>query len=178
MAAFHLWTREDNAEALALFRRAIELDPDFAAAYGMAARCYLQRKAFGWVVDRAAEIAEAERLARARRRSGATTRWRWAMPASRWPSSSAISTMAPRCIERALQLNPNLAWVWQFSAWPGSGRRHAGLDHAARAMRLSPHDPQMFAMRTATAVAHFFDGRGRRRRCLGRRRQPGAARSS
>ena len=35
-----------------------------AAAYGMAARCYLQRKGFGWVADRAAEIAETRRLAR------------------------------------------------------------------------------------------------------------------
>ena len=34
-----------------------------------------------------------------------------------------------------------------------------GLDHAARAMRLSPADPHMFSMRTATAVAHFFAGR-------------------
>ena len=49
MAAFHQLTRPSNDEALALFSRAIELDPDFASAYGMAARCYLQRKGFGWV---------------------------------------------------------------------------------------------------------------------------------
>ena len=54
MAAFHQCTREANDEALALFYRAIELDPNFASAYGMAARCYLQRKGFGWVTDRAA----------------------------------------------------------------------------------------------------------------------------
>ena len=33
------------------------------------------------------------------------------------------------------------------------------MEHAARAMRLSPQDPQMFAMQTATALAHFFAGR-------------------
>ena len=49
---------------VASFKRAIELDPDFAAAYGMAARCYSQRKASGWVEDRARDIAEAGGLAR------------------------------------------------------------------------------------------------------------------
>ena len=39
-------------EALRLFYRAIELDPDFAPAYGMAAWCYGRRKANGWMADR------------------------------------------------------------------------------------------------------------------------------
>src|SRR6516225_2839432 len=55
MAAVHLWSREGNTDALAHFRRSIELDPSFASAYGMAARCYSQRKAGGWVTDRARE---------------------------------------------------------------------------------------------------------------------------
>ena len=53
MDALHRFTRAGNAAAPALFARAIALDPDYASAYGMAARCYLQRKAFGWVIDRA-----------------------------------------------------------------------------------------------------------------------------
>src|SRR5882757_1934640 len=64
MAAVHRWNREANKEALQLFHRATELDPDFASAYGMAARCYSQRKVSGWVSNRPREIAEAERLAR------------------------------------------------------------------------------------------------------------------
>ena len=58
MVGVHQWTREANNEALSYFRRAIELDPNFAAAYGMAARCYCQRKASGWVSDRAQEVEE------------------------------------------------------------------------------------------------------------------------
>ena len=49
----HQWTREANDEALPLFYKAIELDPNFAAAYGLAARCYGRRKTAGWVIDRA-----------------------------------------------------------------------------------------------------------------------------
>jgi TolB-like protein len=64
MGYFHQWARKASNEALQLFYRAIELDPDFAAAHGMAARTYAQRKGSGWVDDRATETAEAARLAR------------------------------------------------------------------------------------------------------------------
>lgn len=45
MASFYRYTKEANREALRLFGRAIDLDPDFAAAYGMAASCYNHRDA-------------------------------------------------------------------------------------------------------------------------------------
>ena len=45
------WTREANSEALRLYCKAIELDPDFASAYGRAAFCYVQRKARGWMIN-------------------------------------------------------------------------------------------------------------------------------
>src|SRR5437762_6595326 len=64
MPAFHQFTRSANQEALALFSRAIELDPDFASAHAMAGRCYLQRKGFGWVRDPARGMAGADGLAR------------------------------------------------------------------------------------------------------------------
>ena len=64
MANLHRSTREANIEAIASFSRAIELDPTFASAYGMAARCYDQRKLNGWVSDSEQERAEAARLAR------------------------------------------------------------------------------------------------------------------
>ena len=44
-----------------LYHKAIELDPSFASAYGMAAACYVQRKTRGWMNDCAQEIAEAAR---------------------------------------------------------------------------------------------------------------------
>ena len=44
MAAVHRWSKEANAEALSNLYRAIELDPGFAPAYGLAARCYGQRR--------------------------------------------------------------------------------------------------------------------------------------
>src|SRR4029453_2297645 len=64
LAAFYQFrNRQANEEALRLFNRAIELDPDFAAAYGRAASCYVHAKGEGWVSVTANEIAEVTRLA-------------------------------------------------------------------------------------------------------------------
>ena len=68
-------TREAGNEALRLFYKAIELDPDFASAYGMAAWCYLRRKA-GWMVDPVQETSEAAGWLDGRLSSARRTRWR------------------------------------------------------------------------------------------------------
>src|SRR6188508_350784 len=41
-------TEDAVSEALRLFYRAIELDPNYASAYGMAAWCHVLRKNYGW----------------------------------------------------------------------------------------------------------------------------------
>lgn len=64
MASVHQGTREANVKALRQFNKAIEIDADFASAYGMAAWCYAWRKWDGFMADRLQETAEAERLAR------------------------------------------------------------------------------------------------------------------
>jgi adenylate cyclase len=63
-------------------------------------------------------------------------------------------------IDRALQLNPNLAWAWLCSGWVKVwlGKPELALEQLARSMRLSPHDPQLFRMQTAIAYAHFSMG--------------------
>ena len=56
--------KEANSEALRLFCKAIELDPDFALPMGAAGICYSRRKARGWAANRVQETQEAGRLAR------------------------------------------------------------------------------------------------------------------
>ena len=50
LAEFHKTTKEPNREAVRLLERAIELDPDYSTAYGLAAYCYAYRKGNGWMV--------------------------------------------------------------------------------------------------------------------------------
>jgi tetratricopeptide (TPR) repeat protein len=64
-------------------------------------------------------------------------------------------------IDRAVAANPNLAWAWNASAVARafSGEPDAGVEHAVHAMRLSPLDPNFFAMKALAGLGHFFAAR-------------------
>ena len=64
LASLYRRTREETIEALKLTEIASGIDPEFAAAYALGARCYAQRKSFGWSSDASQERVEARRLAR------------------------------------------------------------------------------------------------------------------
>src|SRR6202022_2986520 len=49
VAGSYQFARQANAEALGFFNSAIELDPDFASAYGRAAACYGYARGNGWI---------------------------------------------------------------------------------------------------------------------------------
>jgi adenylate cyclase len=161
MANVHQWTRAANDEALRLFYKAIELDPGFASAYGMAAWCHIWRKLNGWVIDRAQETSEGARLARRAVELGKDD----AVALSRGGHALAWFVRdldnGAACIDRALVLNPNLAAAWNLSGWVRAyrGELDLAIEHHARAMRLSPLDPILYNMHVGTAFAHFLAGR-------------------
>src|SRR5262249_19526898 len=148
-------------EALRLFRTAIELDPAFAAAYALAVFCFGHRRVQGWVTDREGERAEVGKLARR------------AVELSKDDAvvlSSAGHALAlvvgdldagVGFVDRALQLNPNLAMAWYFCGWlrVWLGKPSEAIDPFARAMRQSPLDPVIAYAQIGTAHAHFFAGR-------------------
>jgi TolB-like protein len=161
MACFNQRTKEAVNEALRLFYKAIELDPDFASAYGMAAWCYGWRKINNWIEDRAQEIAETRRLGRRAAELGpddavALSRGAHALAYVVGELDDAVAFQ-----DRALVLNPNLAGAWYASGWGRVclGEPDLAIRHFAQAMRLSPLDPQMIAMQAGTAFAHFLAGR-------------------
>jgi len=161
MGKDHWQTLESVDEALRLFHKAIELDSHFASAYGMAAFCYVWRKAGGWVTDRAQEIAEASRLARRAVELGKDD----AIALSRAGYALAYVVedfdAGALFIDRALMLNPNLASARFASAalrlW--IGEPEIAIEHLARFMRISPLDPRLPWIRSASAFAHVFAGR-------------------
>lgn len=161
LAAVYQWKIEANEEALALFSQAVELDPTFASAYGMAARCYSMRKASGWIVDPEKEIAETVNLARKAAQFGRDD------PIALSTAGIGLGFVAGRLeegdelIERALELDPNLASAWLFSGWVKIylGEPEVAIRRVERANRLSPNEPNVYGMQSATALAHFFAGR-------------------
>ena len=161
MAAIYQETLQGHRDALELFYKAIELDPDFASAYGMAAYGYCQRKTNGWIADRETEIAETARLARraVELDKDDAVAFAWGGFALAYVVRELDAGVA--FIDRALMLNPNLAAAWIASGWVRTwlGKPDLAIEHLARAMRLSPLDPLTNRTRTATANAHFFAGR-------------------
>ncbi len=152
--------RQANDEALGLFNSAIELDPDFAAAYGRAASCYVYAKTNGWFSGAANEIAEVARLAQRAVELGKDDAF--ALAAGGWALAQVVRDLEPAAafIDRALVLNSNLAEAWFYGGWVKNwlGEPEAAIERFARAMRLSPLD-RMMGIRGGTAHAHFFLGR-------------------
>jgi TolB-like protein len=151
-------TVDANSEALQLFCKAIELDPGLASAYGMAAWCYVMRKARGWMIEHVQESAEATRLARKAVHLGGGD------PVALCMGGYALAFVAREFddavafMDRGLAINPNLAQAWRLSAWlrVWRGEPDLALEHVAHAMRLSPLDTSMYAMHGAMAYAHFL----------------------
>jgi len=155
------WTKDANREALQLFCKAIELDPGLACAYGMAAWCYVLRKARGWMTDHVQESAEATRLARKAVYMGGDDPVALCMGAYALAFVAHEFDGAAAFMDRGLAVNPNFAQGWRFSAWlmVWRGQPDLALEHVAHAMRLSPLDRSMYAMHGAMAYAHFLASR-------------------
>jgi TolB-like protein/DNA-binding SARP family transcriptional activator/Tfp pilus assembly protein PilF len=160
-ATLHEGSVQGHKDALQLFSKAIEFDPEFASAYGMAAYCYCHRKTNGWIVDPTREIAETERLAR--RAVELDKDDAVALSYGGFSLAYVVGELdaGVAFIDRALLLNPNLATAWIVSGWVRVwlGQPEVAIEHLARAMRLSPLDPLTNRTRTTTAHAHFFAGR-------------------
>jgi TolB-like protein len=158
MAGWHDWTQSSHNNALEFFYRAIELDPQFGRSYALAAGCYLMRKANGWIVDRAAEIAETERVARLAADLGRNDAVALAWSAHALAHVVGDIETGIALVDRALRLNANLAVAWQRSGWLRiyAGDCEHAIEHLGRAMRMSPLDPQMHLAHSAMAFAHFL----------------------
>ena len=158
---YQFGNRQANDEALRLFNSAIELDPDFASAYGRAAFCYVIAKINGWISDTANEIAEVKRLAQRAVELGKDDAIALAAGGNALVFVVRDLEVGAGLIDRALVLNSNLAEAWNFGGWVKIwlGEPEPAIERFARAMRLSPLDPWLTGMRAGTAYAHFFLGR-------------------
>src|SRR5690606_32035852 len=158
MASFHAGGQENVDLALAIFRQALERDPEYASAFGMAAWCLFWRRLNGWSADHAEDTAEGARLARRAVDLGKTD----AVALTRGGHALAHFTrdldVGIDFLDKALVLNPNLAAAWFLGGflriWQGSPDE--AIKRFEHAMRLSPLDVEMFRMHTGVAFAHLI----------------------
>jgi adenylate cyclase len=162
MAHYHLFTRDSMLEARRLFRRATELDPNYAAAYGFGAWCVAVCQTNGWTADPEREIPEGVRLARRAVAVGMNDAV--ALVSSGGGLAYLVAGELENAIayvDRAIVLNPNLAFAWGVSGW---GRAYLGehldaIERLERAIRLSPLDLLAHYFYTGMGWANLFLGR-------------------
>ena len=155
LAGWNQWTKEGNEEALEYFYAAIDRDPDYSTPYGLAASCYFFAKVNSWqsefdegeiarLVDKAAEIGIDDPVALS---------WAGHVHAFFFKDVERALSLA----ERALELDVNLATVWQRSGWVRAyaGDPEGAIECLNNAIRLDPLDPRAFLTQTAMAFAHF-----------------------
>jgi TolB-like protein len=160
MMHFHKWTNENINEALQLFYRAIELDPTFASAHGLAAWCYVRRKLSGWMIEPQLEMRELERLAH--RAEELANDDPVALYSGGWALVQTIgqAQRGAAMIDRALKLNSNAPDAWLLGGWTKIylGAPDNAIDYFRRAIRLNPLDPLIARMHTGVAAAQFLAG--------------------
>jgi tetratricopeptide (TPR) repeat protein len=159
LASWNRWTGEENAKALQLFNAAIAKDGDFSTPYGLAASCHHFAKANGWaasfdekeishLIERAADIGKDDAVALC-----------WAGHVHAYFFRDLDRALL--LIDRALDLDVNLAVAWQRSGWVRgyAGESDGAIESLNKAIRLDPLDPRVFLTQSAMAFAHFIAGR-------------------
>ncbi len=150
-------SREQNEESLRLLYQAIELDPGFSTAYGLAAWCHEIQVVFGWLPRSDVRIKEGLRLANLAVEHGEND------PEALWMAGITTAMLSgdyargSNLIERSLALNPNSARAWWASGLLQThlGRCEVALDSYARSRRLNPLDTAGYAYWAAVATTRF-----------------------
>jgi adenylate cyclase len=158
MNHFHQHWADMMSVAQAEFVRALELDPQYGAAYGMAALCVSNRRSSGVVDVSSSEIAEGARLARVAAITGRNDAVALGAAATTLAALAGDVDAAALLVERACTLSPNSAHAWNragyIKVW--LGEHNAAIADFERAIRLSPLDPVRSGFLTGLAWAHFF----------------------
>ena len=161
LSVTYLFTREGNLEVLRLTKIASSIDPTFALAYAVGANSFSQRKAFGWRVDAAREIAEARQLAERAIQLDTDDPLVLAEAGQAYSYLLEEPEKGAAFLAKAVALNPNLAAARHWNGWTQVylGNIDAAMEQFSTVLRLSPLNPRLFLTQTGLAYAHFFAGR-------------------
>jgi adenylate cyclase len=130
-------SRDKNDEAAALFQRAIDLDPNYAAAYAALGGSHFEAVVSGWTEFRQEELEQAETLAQKALALDSTTTSAYRLLAI-INMYKRRSDLAMGQIDHALEINPNEADSYQIRGtvlvW--AGKAAEGLPWLEGALRF------------------------------------------
>lgn len=157
MTAYDLWLKgmhhyhtlatdqETSLKAMEMFRRAVDIDPDFAPAYVGIASVYLERYIWGW-------DANPQNLERALGNARKALSLESSYPMARWTLAQAYRFKgqmddALAETDRAIKISPSahMAFVLKGVLLRVLGRPEEGVTAIKRAMQLNPHYDAWYA---------------------------------
>ena len=149
--------KEGIVEALDLLGRAVERDPRYGPALGLAARCHNRLHVSGWTDDPETNRREGVDLARRALRVARDDPGVLSMAAYVFGYFGEDIGTAISLIDRSLELNPSFARGWGSSGWLRlwAGQPDRAIAHFETALRLSPRD-RAVAPLLGIGIAHFL----------------------
>jgi adenylate cyclase len=154
-------TDESVAEAIALLKRALTIDGNYAPAKALIGWSRIHQLSHGRTplseVDRAEAIAFAKEALEARS-DDPDTLWMAGFSLLSFAGERAVAATA---IDRALTLNPNSAHAWMAHGHIClfDQQYQSAIEALERAMRLSPFDSLRRAFTNGTSLAHLRSAR-------------------
>jgi adenylate cyclase len=140
------FTKEDNETARELFKKAIELKPDYGRARAKYAITYQLEYLLGWSTSPEKTLQEGVELAQAAIAADESDSW------AHWPLASGYLYQRrydESLVEyqRAVALNPNDADVLSDYGWALAyfGKADQGVEAGKKAMRLNPYYPGWYS---------------------------------
>ena len=153
-------TAEANQEALRLLGLVLETDPGYALAKALAAWCRQQRHLMDWP-GAEEDDREAKRLARAAITEGGDASLALAVAGVVAAALTRDHDSALAAVDRATMINPKAAIVLGFDALTRClcGAYDKAIEHAEKAIHLSPMEPLIYYATVALGLAYLFTGR-------------------
>ena len=146
--------------ARGLFQQAIAHDPAYAPAYSHSATWHSFRIGQGWSPDIQADAAEAARCALAAIERDRNDAVALAIYGQILSFTRRDYQGARYFLDHALSLGPSCHMAWSLSSttagWTGDGAR--AVEHARRALQLSPFDPFTFFTEHMLSQGYYVSG--------------------
>lgn len=154
-------TTQDNALALRLLERALEIDPANCAANALAAWCRQQRHLLDWPGGEDHDREVAKRMGRAAIAAGSDHPTALAVAGAVRATLTHDHPLALTAADRAIMLSPNSAFVLGLAALTQCicGVYGRAIEHAEKAIRLSPTEPLLYPALFTLALAYLRIGR-------------------
>ncbi len=154
-------TPDDNEEALRLLAQANEMDPAYPMANALAAWCHQQRLLMDWSTAHRDDREAAGRMARVAITGGADSPLALALAGVVRATLTRDHDLALAAADRAMMINANAAVVLGFDALTRCicGAYAAAIEHAEKALQLSPMEPLVYHAALALALACLLTGR-------------------